>query len=151
MQTFTRQIHSRPCSAGWTLTELLAVLAIVGTLGTLAIGHYQQQQRQTRRTDARVALQQLLLDQARYRGHHESFASQLSDLGWTGDRSSQGHYRLKITQADADGHVLEAWPEGAQAADTGCSPMRLQWRDTATVVHSSGTGTDSDPERCWSR
>ncbi len=134
---------------GWSLTELLVVLAIAGILAALAIPSYQQQQRQARRGDARAALQQLQLDQARHRGSHEAFASQLSDLGWPSERSPQGHYRLQIAQADAEGHVAEAWPVGAQAADTACSPMRLHWGDVATVRYSSGTSTDSDPARCW--
>ncbi|MFM7026516.1 MAG: type IV pilin protein [Limnohabitans sp.] len=151
MQSFIWRSRKPPRPAGWTLVELLATLAIIGTLSTLAIAHYQQQQRQTRRTDARAALQQLLLEQARYRSSHESFASQLSDLGRADDRSPLGHYRVKITQADADSHMLEAWPAGAQAADTVCSPIRLHWKDTATVIQSSGLDTDSDPARCWGR
>ena len=136
-------------TVGWTLTELLVVIAIIGILAALAIPSYQQQQRQARRGDARVALQQLQLDQARHRGSHDTYATQLSDLGWSGERSPQGHYRVEITQADAEGHVAEAWPVGAQSADTNCSPMRLHWQDVATARYSSGTNPDSDPARCW--
>ena len=134
---------------GWTLTELLVVLAIMGALTGLAIPHYQQQQRHTRRGDARAALQQLLLEQSRYRSTHDSFATQLADLGWTQDHSAQGHYRLRIAQADAESHVLEATPTGVQAADTACNPMRLQWRQVATLVQSSGPSLDGDQARCW--
>lgn len=142
-----RPYHRHPL--GWTLTELLAVLAIMGILAGLAIPQYLQQQRQARRSDARSALQQVLLDQVRYRGSHEAFAKQLSDLGWPGDRSPQGHYRIRITHSDTEGHAAEALPMGAQTADTACSPLRVQWRDVATIVQSSGPDTDSDPARCW--
>lgn len=140
--------HFAPCR-GWSLAELLTTLSIMGILAALAIPHYQQQQRQARRSDARAALQQVLLEQARYRSSHERFATGLTELGWSGERSPQGHYRVQIVQADADGHVAEATPTGAQAGDTACNPMRLRWQDAATVVYSSGEASDSDPARCW--
>lgn len=136
-------------SAGWTLTELLIVMAIMGILAALAIPQYQQQQRQARRSDARAALQQVLLEQARYRGDHDSFATQLGDLGWSSERSPQGHYRLQILEASAEGVVTQATPVGPQAADTACSPMRLHWHHPATTLYTSGASMDSDPGRCW--
>lgn len=135
--------------AGWTLTELLVVLAILGILLALAVPAYQQQQRQVRRGDARTALQQLQLDQARYRSDHERFATTMVELGWPHDRSPQGHYQLRLDQASAQGYVAEAIPLGGQAADTACHPMRLAWREVATVVYSSGSSQNSDPAACW--
>ena len=137
-----------PCAAqGWSLTELLMVMAILGILSALALPAYQQQQRQVRRGDGRAALQQLQFDQARHRNQHDRFASTLAELGW--ELSPQGHYRLQLTEASADGYTAEALPLGAQAADTACTPLRMAWRDAATVVYSSGASLDSDPARCW--
>lgn len=134
---------------GWTLTELLMVMAILGILAAVAIPGYQQQQRQARRTDAQTALLQLQLDQARYRGHNERFATEMAELGWTSDRSSQGHYRLQIARADSDGYVIEAHALGAQSADAACTPMRLTLRHVATVELSSGADASGDSARCW--
>ena len=102
-----------------------------------------------RRGDARAALQQLQFDQVRYRGQHERFASDTAELGWSSDRSPQGHYRLQLTEAGTDGYVAEAMPIGTQRADAVCSPMRMVWRDVASVVYSSGPSLDSDPGHCW--
>ena len=134
---------------GWSLAELMVVVAIVGILIALAIPSYQQQQRKVRRSDARAALQQLQFDQVRYRGQHERFASDIAELGWSSDRSPQGHYRLQLTKAGTDGYVAEAMPFGAQRADAVCSPMRMVWRDVASVTYSSGSSLDSDPGHCW--
>lgn len=134
---------------GWTLTELLISLALMGTLAALALPTYQQQQRQARRSDAQVALQQLQMDQARWRGQHDSYADSLTALGWSSDLSPRGQYQISIPQADAEGYTLEAWPVGGQVADRDCSPMRLTWRGSATTTLSAGVDTDNDPQRCW--
>lgn len=134
---------------GLTLAELLTVLAIVATLSALALPTYLQQQRKVRRGDARAALQQMQFDQVRYRNSHNRFASTPAELGWALDLSPQGHYRLLLTEAYADSYTAEAIPVGPQAADTACNPLRMAWRDVATVVYSSGPSPDSDPTPCW--
>lgn len=134
---------------GWTLTELLISLALMGTLAALALPAYQAQQRQARRSDGQLALQQLQMDQARWRSQHDTYADSLAALGWGSDLSPRGQYRISIPQADAEGYTLEALPLGAQAADRDCSPLRLTWRGTATATLSAGEHTGSDPQHCW--
>lgn len=136
-------------ASGWTLSELLVSLALMATLASLALPAYLQQQRQARRSDALVALQQLQMDQARWRDAHETYADSLSALGWRTERSPGGHYAIRIAHADAEGYTLEAWPTGSQAADQACSPLRLTGHGNASPIFSAGEHTDSDPLRCW--
>lgn len=138
-------------SKGWTLTELLISLALMCTLMALALPAYQQQQRQARRSDAQLGLQQLQMDQARWRSQHDTYADSLAALGWHSELSPRGQYRISIAQADAEGYTLEAWPVGTQAADRDCTPLRLAWRGSATATLSAGPHTDSDPTRCWAQ
>lgn len=134
---------------GWTLSELLISLALMAILTTVALPAFNAQQRQARRTDAQSALQQLQLDQARWRGTHSSHASEVSSLGWHSDRSPSGHYQIKIEDASAEGYTLSATAVGSQSADTACTPMRLKLLHTASVVLSSGQDLTADPARCW--
>lgn len=144
-----RQLAMHGHSRGWTLSELLISLALMALLAAVALPTYTTQQRQARRADAQAALQQLQLDQARWRGTHDSHATDLSSLGWTSDRSPAGHYHIAIEDASADGYTLTATPVGGQAGDSTCHPMRLQAFGSGGVVLSSGADLSADPQRCW--
>ena len=144
------RIKSAPCQ-GWTLTELMICLALMGVLATLAIPSFQQQQRQARRHDGQASLMQIQLDQARWRSTHESHADSLTDLGWPSDQSAQGHYQISLAQASAEGYVVQAVGQGAQANDRACNPLRLRWVGTASPVFSAGEHLDSDPTGCWKK
>lgn len=139
----------RICQPGWTLSEMMIALALMAILAAVAMPSFNSQLRQARRADARQALQQVQLEQARWRGQHEQHADQLSSLGWTGDRSALGHYQITIEDASSQGYTVIATPLGPQGQDTACKPMRLQLVDSAIVVLSSGSDTQSDSAKCW--
>lgn len=136
-------------SGGFTLGELMIALALVAILAALALPNYTAQQRQGRRADARQALLQVQLEQARWRGQYDQHADQLSHLGWPHDRSALGHYRIAIEAASSTGYTLTATGLGAQSEDKACNPMRLQLQDSASIVLSSGVSLQSDPAGCW--
>lgn len=145
IQPFWRPNH------GWTLAELLITLGLLSVLTALVLPTYQQQQRQARRTDGQAALLQLQVDQARWRSQHNRYTESLTDLGWTSDRSPQGHYQITVTAASAGGYTASATALGAQAGDQACNPLRLSWQDSASAVWGAGLQTHSDPARCWRR
>ena len=80
-----------------------------------------------------------------WRSRHGHYAPSLQALGIS-DVSPDGHYRLSLEPADAEGYTLLASGVGSQAQDHGCNPMRLQRLQRATVVQDGGP--DHNP-RCW--
>jgi type IV pilus assembly protein PilE len=152
MQQDQRTSHSTQRSqTGWTLVELMIGLAVMGILAALALPTYQQQQRQAKRGDGQAALLQLQMDQLRWRSTQGRYAQTLDELGWSHDRSAQGHYQITISEASALGYTALASGLGGQSSDRECTPFRLRWQDTATVVLGAGDHLDSDPARCWRR
>lgn len=141
----------RWCCQGLTLPEMMVCLALMSVLAALALPAYQQQQRQARRSDGQAALLQLQMEQVRWRGTHDSFANTLMALGWSGDHSRLGHYRLTLSDVTADGYTVLAHGVAGQAADSDCTPLRLSWQGTATAIFGAGESHDSDPARCWHR
>ena len=141
--------RSHTVCGGFTLGELMVCLALMAILAALALPSYNAQQRQGRRADARQALLQIQLEQARWRGQHEQHAEQLSDLGWAHDQSALGHYKIAIEEATSTGYTLTATALGTQSQDTACTPIRLQLMDSASVVLSGGTNLQADTARCW--
>ena len=145
-----RQNWAKPLRhRGWTLSELLVALALMATLAALALPSFTQQQRQSRRADARQALQQIQLEQARWLGQNAQYASDLGSLGWSSNRSALGHYLITLEAANDKGYTVKATPLGSQAQDASCNPMRLQLVDSALLVLSSGADPQTDSAKCW--
>lgn len=147
MLTRAASAHGR----GFTLVELMVVIAITALLATLSYPALAGVVRRVHRVDALAALAHAQLLQQRHRSVSTRFAT-LDQLG-TGATVAGGRYRLELSEASANGYVLMALAQGAQAGDAACRVLRIEVRG-ADVRRSSGSDTETRNDapqngRCW--
>jgi type IV pilus assembly protein PilE len=141
-----------PSMAGWSLIEIMISLLIAATLATLAYPSFSQAVLKSRRGEAWTGLQQIQLAQARYRIRHDRYGS-LEDIGWrAGPQTS--NYAFRITHHDSNGYIVSASARSAQAADTPCQHLQIEWRGL-DMQQRSGSSMDlrngeEQNRRCWS-
>ena len=119
----------RPCRVrerGFTLVEILVAVVVVVLLATVALPVYQQQVREARRAEAAAMLLEAANRQARYFADTESFAADLTLLGYASDPavSETGSYALTASLTTG-GYLLTATALGSQAGDTACATLTL--------------------------
>ena len=145
-------VETRRRMAAFTLCELSVVLAVVAALVALSLPSWKSAVQRARRADAHVALTQLQLAQERHRSNHPSYAT-LADLSWPAT-SAEGHYRLSVSNATAQGYVVDANAVGLQAADGACRRLRVVVDGLNTRLTSGPDESDnaeSANRACWSR
>lgn len=129
---------------GFSLVELLVVIAIVSILAAIAIPAYDGYLQKGHRADATTMLIRVRLAQERYRAENPSYATQLSQLGFSADSipSDGGYYTVSVVSANSSQYELQAVPvEGSTQANDACGRFRLtqNWPNDLT-----------DAERtCW--
>src|SRR5687768_12740703 len=133
-------MHAFRRQSGFTLMELMIVLAIVAILLGVAIPAYTSQMQRSRRSDAIASLQDIQLQQERYRADNPTYATavQLTAAGTTLPTSP--YYTFTIANPTATGYTLTATPGPVQARD--CQGAAL----TLTVVRGVTTKAPAD---CW--
>lgn len=132
---------------GISLLELMFALLILGTILNLALPGYRRHLLAAHRAEARQALYGLHLAQERFRSRQTRYARNLEELGQPA-LSSQGRYRLAVTQSSADGYTLEAQAQGDQARDLQCTRLRLTKALGQVSHHGGGQGTEQSTD-CW--
>jgi type IV pilus assembly protein PilE len=140
---------------GFTLIELLIALAIMGIIAMVAYPSYQKSVLKTRRSDGVAAVLAVQVAQEKFRASCPYYAQTLGSTNTcgasaalstvqAGSTSPEGYYTISIVSSSATGnaYTINAAPNGTQANDTDCSPLRL------TFNASNPNGLKS-PTGCW--
>lgn len=150
---------------GFTLIEIMIVVAIIAIVSALAYPSYVTYVQKSKRSDAKVGLQQLAQRQEAYFSRAYSYASTLEQLGYgasvTAIESPESMYMQSISStspAACDGtstaactsFTVAAVPKSgtSQVNDTDCAAFTLD-----NVGRKTATNNDSTPaittETCW--
>lgn len=132
---------------GITLVELMIAVAIVGILAAIAYPSYRNQVMRSTRTEAKVALEQRALQIEKCFTRYMAYDSpNCAPAQAAADgMSSDGNYRIAISNLGPTTFTLTATPLGAQATDEECDEFSINETGRRMV---SGTAT-ATPARCW--
>ena len=135
----TLPTHKR--TSGFTLIEVTIVVAILGIIAAIALPSYLAHVKKTRRTDATVLLSEAAGEQFRFYSEYNSYAEDLSELGYSDATmtTEQEFYTVSVESADATRFVLVAEPVAGkqQEQDADCPQLRID---------SAGLKSPAD---CW--
>lgn len=110
-------------SAGFTLIELMIAVAILGILATVAFPSYQDHVRKSKRSDGQAALMDIMAKQERYYTDHNTYTSDLTDIGYGAAANvdtTEGYYKVKAESCGSGLTAcvkLTATAQGDQAND----------------------------------
>lgn len=127
---------------GVTLLELMIVVVIVGILASIAYPSYRQHVQRAKRTEAMSTLLQIATEQERYYLSNNTYADDLTDLGFAADplTTETGTYQVDITAGDADTYTATATYLIDDEEGDKCGTFSID----ATGAKTSDPNTD-----CW--
>jgi len=126
---------------GFTLIELMIVVAVVAILATIALPAYQEHVRKTRRTQAKVDLNEIVQGLEReftLKRSYAAFPETFNQSPRTGTKYYKIDYELGATT-----YKLTATPVAPQDKDTKCSILTLNQLGQKTASGTLGAA------QCW--
>ena len=140
---------------GFSLIELVIVLAIAGILSAIAIPGYHDYITRAHRNDAKTALLDLAIRMENYYAKNNTYQTATIGVNNATDvladpASSEGFYRLAISQATATTYSLEATPINTQAtADTHCQSLTFNHLGQKGVSAAPSGMSTAPTVACW--
>jgi type IV pilus assembly protein PilE len=128
----------RRSGAGFTLIEIMIVIVIISLVAAFGYPAYQDYTRKSRRAAAHAALADLAARQEQFFLDNKSYTTSPVSLGLSSPlMTNGGYYSIIVTTVSATGYEVWATPQGSQAKDTGCDPLKLD------------SGGERTPADCW--
>lgn len=135
---------------GFTLLEMMIVVAIMGIIAAFAYPSYVEQVRKGKRSDAKIALQQIAQRQESHFIKNYTYAATLTALGYAADTipSPENEYNITVSAATATSYTLHATPASTsgQAKDSKCASFTLDQMGRRVAKDSSSVVTT---DKCW--
>lgn len=135
---------------GFTLIEMMIVIAIIGIIAAFAYPSYVEQVRKSKRSDAKIALQQIAQRQESHFIKNYAYAASLTALGYAADTipSPEDNYQITVNAATATSYILQATPStgSSQEKDSKCASFTLDHMGRRVAKDSGGVVVT---DKCW--
>jgi type IV pilus assembly protein PilE len=154
-------------TSGFTLLELMVVVAIIAILAGIALPSYLAQIRKARRSDVEGAMQQIALNQERFRADCTSYATTFGDATCTAATFPSNPYTGSYYTVAPSNGTTTTYTIGATAKSTGgqnkdnasgtsCATLYYAFGVDAAVNTACGVTTTAGtitqcPAACWAK
>ena len=144
-------------SKGFTITELVITMAIIGILSAIVIPMYTNHIRRARRSDAKVALEDVRAMEEQFRAENGSYTldtGQLLSFGWPddggggADNYDAGDYRIALG-GDAIMFTARATPRAGTRQDRTDGGAAQGWLEIDADGNKTSGGGPSGTEDLW--